>query len=149
MREIMKFFGYNRKKIRRIVHQRHCRYFDGVSFAETLYDGLNDIMEPVMESMMVTTKHYHTDLLRDYDSIKKKLEEGVEENSMFYAIGIRESGTDHIEYIETYIQSDEIDLSKRYSDIFWFFATIDTDSVSGEPIRYIDVYQLHYEQKNP
>jgi hypothetical protein len=146
MREIMKFFGANRKRIRRIAHERHPRYFDGVSFAETFNDQLNNIMEDVMESMVKHTKHYHTDLLHDYDSMKRILEQGVEENSMFYAIAVREGGTDHIEYIETYIKSEEVDLSSKYSDIFWFFALIDVDSYTGEPVRYIDVYRLQYKE---
>lgn len=146
MREIMRFFGANRKRIRRITHARHPRFFDGVSFAETFEDSLNDIMEPVMEAVAKNTKHYMTDLLRDYDSMMKKLIEGVEENSMFYVIAVRDSGCDHIEFIETYLKSDEIDLSAKYSDIFWFFAMIDVDNYTGEPVRYIDVYRLQYKE---
>jgi hypothetical protein len=146
MREIMRFFGRNRKRIRRIAHERHPRYFDDMSFAETLQDQLYGILEPVMESMTKNTQHYHTDLLRDYDAMKRILNNGVEENSMFYVIAVRESGTDHIEFIETYIKSEDVDLSSRYSDIFWFFAMIDVDQYTGEPVRYIDVYRLQYKE---
>jgi hypothetical protein len=142
MREIMKYFGANRKIIRRVAHRHHARWFDGPTFAETFQDQLYEVMEPVMEAMTKTTRHCHVDILRNYDEMMKALKRNVEENSMFYAIGIREGGTDRAEFIETYIKSEEIDVSRRYSDIFWFYALIDVDTVSGEPIRFIDVYHL-------
>lgn len=141
MRDIMKHFAKERKNIRRIAHERHPRYYEGMSFAETYDAQLNNIMEPILEALSSHTNHYKTDILRDHDNIRAKLNDEIEENSMFYAIGVRECGTDSDSEIETWMQM-ETDINRRYFSIFWFFATIDTDSTTGEPIRYIDVYRL-------
>jgi hypothetical protein len=143
----MKLFAKERKRIRRVAHEKHTRFYDDPSFSEVYEDRLYPIMEPVFAAMSKATSSYHCDILQDYDLIKKKLSEDVEENSLVYVIGIRDCGTDGTQMIEAMYDAEPQTFASRYPFVFWFFACVDTDTVSGEPIRFIDVYMLDQTKK--
>lgn len=143
MSEIMKFFGHEHKNIKRIVHECHTRYYDDVKFSEVFADRMHHIMTPVMECMCENTKHYKPDILHDYTNILSHLDESEEDSTLLYAIGIRASGTDSPREMEAWMNMEsEEAFKRRYASIFFFFRCIDTDQYTGDPVKYIDLYEL-------